>query len=386
VAAPAVEAEQAFNHRGYALTVFVAPLLFGSVLEAGLALVSDRVPRRRLMAGALFALGGALAVCACARSGVVLSLGLTFAGTASGIACAAAQAELVAADPAHAERSLTRWVLFGSLGDLLTPLIVAAVFACGGSYRAAFWAIALAAMAQALALRRPAPSLTLARSQPELPGPADAKDLRAPGESDDAEDAPAVPLRQALQMAAANRRLWLWLSGCALCTLLDEIVVGLATLRMHDDLGFSPTTAATCALVLPAGGALGAAATEALLSRSGSTRVLIGSAAVSLAALGAALGAHSLFSLLPALFLIGVGATPQYGLLEARAYAAVPGQPGVVNGLAQLFVALDVAAPFALGALADRFGLAVALGALAVQPLGVMAITLIGGSSRAERD
>jgi predicted MFS family arabinose efflux permease len=273
VAAPAVEAEQAFNHRGYALTVFVAPLLFGSVLEAGLALVSDRVPRRRLMAGALFALGGSLALCASARSG---------------------------------------------------------------------------------------------------------KDVGATRESADREDAAAIPIRQALQAAAANRGLWLWLSGCALCTLLDEIVVGLATLHLQNDLGFSQATAATCAVALSVGGAFGAATTDVLLARTGSTRLLIGSAAVSLGALGAALGSHSLFSLLPALFLLGVGAPPQYGLLKARAYAAVPGQPGVVNALAQLFVALDVAAPFALGALADRFGLAVALGALAMQPLGVLVVTLLG--------
>ena len=71
---------------------------------------------------------------------------------------------------------------------------------------------------------------------------------------------------------------------------------------------------------------------------------------------------------------VGVAASPQYALLQARAYAAAPGRPGVVNALAQLFVVIDIGAPLALGALADCAGLSAALACLSVQPLAVLAV------------
>ena len=72
-----------------------------------------------------------------------------------------------------------------------------------------------------------------------------------------------------------------------------------------------------------------------------------------------------------ALIVLGAAAALHYPLSKARAYAAAPESPGLVNAMAQVFVIIDIAAPLAVGALADARGLSVALASLILQPLVV---------------
>ena len=122
---------------------------------------------------------------------------------------------------------------------------------------------------------------------------------------------------------------------------------------------------------------LGAAYTDRLLLRVAPTGVLRGSAYLALAALFAVLLAPSPLWLGLALIVLGAAAAPHYALLKAKAYAAVPGRPGLVNALSQIFVVIDIGAPLLLGALADRYGLSLALACLGIQPLGVLLLLLI---------
>jgi predicted MFS family arabinose efflux permease len=342
VAAPVIEAEQGMDHRQYALLVFTLPLLLGMLLEPTLSVLSDRWPRRRVLRWSLLALGLALAACGLARQMWLLSLGLALAGSASGVACGVAKAELVAV-PEAAERNIG------------TPPLVAAMLALGGSYRGALLACAAVTLLQAA---------TLGRASEPAPRP----------------EAHA-PLRHALREALGNPTLWRWLFGAAMCTLLDEILFAFASLRMERDLRFTPELAAACATAVSIGSAVGAAATERLLPRWHSTRLLRASAALSIAALALSIAAHGLLLLLPALLLLGLAAAPQYALLEARAYAALPERPGVVNAASQAFSLLEVTAPLLVGLIADRFGLAAALATLTLQPLSVLML-LLGDTAR----
>lgn len=351
VAAPSVEQEQALDHQGYALLVFAVPFLLSALVEALLSLLSERVPRLLSVRLGLGVLSGSLVLCALVESGVLLALGLALAGASSGLACAAAQAELVAS-ALGSERAMARWVLFGALGDVLSPLLVAGLLHAGGSYRAAFGVVAAWASCVALAAHGSAPPNPLRDVDP-LP-----------------ED--EVPLRHALWRGAGHVRLWIWLLGAGACTLLDEIVLALAALRARSELGFSEAAAAACATGLSLGGVVGAWATERLLERCRSKAVLLASAVVCLLALVAVVLASSIGWMAFGLALLGLGAAPQYALLKARAYAALPGRPGIVNALSQVFVVLDIAGPLALGALADAHGLQVALACLALQPIVVV--------------
>jgi MFS family permease len=346
--------------------VFTLPLVGSALIEAGLALVADRYPRRRVTGFALLALSAALVLCALATEGPLLALGLALAGAASGVACGAAQSELVAASPAAGARAMTRWVLFGSVGDVLTPLLVAVVLGAGGSYRVAFVAAAALVLLQGTALIATGESDAPTSGAAQRPAPAGGED------PEDPEDADAVPLLTALREGVRNAELWRWLIAAGLCTFLDEIVVAFAALHAQRDLGASSAAAVACVTGVSAGAVLGAGLTDRLLGSVAPDRVLLGSTLATSITLAAVVLAPSPWWLALALVGLGASAAPQYALTKARAYAASPGRPGVVNALAQVFVLVDIAGPLALGALADRVGVAAALACLVVQPLGVL--------------
>jgi predicted MFS family arabinose efflux permease len=354
VAAPGVEASAGVGHDGYTLWVFAVPLLLSALVEAPIALWSDRLPRRRLAGCGLFVLAAALALCALPGPIWLLSLGLALAGAASGVACGAAQAELVA-QPGGAARAMSRWVAFANAGDLLCPLVVATALHYGGSYRAALaWAACLGS-AQALLLlctRAPRP---------------------APNEPADVDDAATLRLREALRHALRQRRLWGLLFASACCCLLDELVVALAALRLHGELGWSGARIAAAMTGMSIGGLLGALLAERAVVRGDPRVVLALSALVSLAALGLLVFTGSGWVAALALVLVGLSAAPHYPLLKAAAYEALPGRPGLVNALAQTLVAFEVAIPVVLGVIAARFGVGAALAALSLQPLVVLA-------------
>jgi MFS family permease len=364
VAAPEIEREQRIEHGGYALLVFALPLMGSALLEAGLALVADRYPRRRVTGCALLALSAALALCAVASEGSLLAIGLALAGAASGVACGAAQGELVAASPSAGARAMTRWVLFGSIGDVLTPLLVAVVLGAGGSYRVAFVAAAALVLLQG--------GVLIGGGESGVPPPA------APAEGgEDPEDAEAVPLLTALREGVRKASLWRWLVAAGLCTLLDEIVVAFAALHAERDLGASSALAVACVTGVSVGAVLGAWLTDRLLGAVAPDRVLLGSTLATLLTLAAVVLAPSLAWLALALVGLGASAAPQYALTKAKAYAASPGRPGVVNALAQVFVLVDIVGPLALGALADHAGVVAAMACLALQPLGVLLLLLV---------
>jgi MFS family permease len=377
--APSVEQEFALSHLAYAAVVFAGPLLIAAVLEAGVALVSDRVDRRRLVIAGQGGLAASLLMVAWTQSSWGLTIGLALAGATSGAACGAAQAILVASDAAvtgGASRAMVRWTFFAAIGDVLAPLFTAAALAMGSSYRSAMLAIAVLVAAQcvaALRLRAPAvpavPAVRLATDA--VAADAVAADAVAEDATDGAQ--PSEPLRVALARAARRSRLWVWLFAAASCTLLDELVVALSSLRLRQESGASHAVAAAAAATFAAGGVLGAALTDGLVARIGRRRVLVASGVLCALSVGALLGQHSALASCAALALVGVACAPHHALAMARAYEETPGYPGTVQACAQLFVVVDLVAPLALGLVADRLGLDAAFACLVVQPAVIIA-------------
>lgn len=355
VAAPAVEQALEIDHAGYALSVFAIPLLLAALLEAPLALFADRVGRRRVLVGSLLGLAAALLLTALATRTWTLSLGLSLAGAASGVACATAQGELIGAFEGNTERAMSRWSAFGALGDVLTPLLVMGLFAIGASYRTALVAGAILVALHALLLAR----------QPEA-----AKRDDTSGEE---EDAPP-PLRVALRTALQRPRLFVSLFAATMCGLLDEIVVALLALRLHRDLGVDEATAAGAVSVFSIGLLLGSIATDVVVRRVAARHLLLGSALATVGALGATLASSSLATTMLAAFVLGVTAAPHHPLAQAAAYDAMPGMPGVVNAVAQPFVVLDIVLPMIIGLIAARWGIGAALATLVAQPLVILAV------------
>jgi fucose permease len=194
------------------------------------------------------------------------------------------------------------------------------------------------------------------------------RSARRPADATPETDAPLEPLRSALAGALRRPRLWLWLLAAATCTLLDEIVVALATIRAERDLGTPAALAAGIAVLFAGGSVAGSTLGARAVERLGSRRVLLLSAAACAISLVWLVGCRGAFTLGLALAVVGVTCAPHHALALARAYDEVPRRPGVVQACAQLFVVVDVAAPLGLGWMADRFGARAALACLVVQP------------------
>jgi hypothetical protein len=110
--------------------------------------------------------------------------------------------------------------------------------------------------------------------------------------------------------------------------------------------------------------------------------VLVSSAILCAIALTAFLGTTSLAGSSAALFAVGLTSAPHHPLAMSRAYGELAGHPGTVQAIGQIFVVVDVGAPIALGAVADHFGLGVAVACLLVQP-AVIVICAVGQRAQA---
>jgi len=120
------------------------PLLVGGFLELPLGVLAGDGRRRRLAilgGGVLFVL--TLLAVASARSFAVLLAAFIAFYPASGAFVSLTQAELMDGWPDRQARHMARWDLAGSAGALAGPLLLTAVLAAGGSWRAGFLALAL---------------------------------------------------------------------------------------------------------------------------------------------------------------------------------------------------------------------------------------------------
>jgi MFS family permease len=372
VGAPSVEHELGLSHRAYVLECFVGPLLVAAALESGISLLSDAWGRWRLVLAGQAALAASLAFLAWSNSAWGLTVGLALAGTTSGVACSAAQALLVVSDPRGPDGAMARWGLFGAVGDMVAPLLTAAAMVLGHSYRGAMAAIAVLVAIQCVGLARDAARARAGKSDREGRG-------EASGPRDS--DPPAEPLRQALRRAVRLPRLWAWLAAAALCTLLDELVVAFAALRLHRDQGLSEALAAAAAVTFAAGSVAGAALNDRAVGRLAPRRVLLASSVLCALALAGLVFAPTAGLTCVALFLVGAACAPHHPLSLARAYEELPSNPGTVQAVAQVFVAVDIGAPLILGVVADGYGLSAALACLLLQPVAIVACALFTGQA-----
>jgi MFS family permease len=346
--------------------LFLVPGVVGLVVEPLLFLLADRYPRRWFVAGGLGAMALAAEVAALAGRVAVLAAALAVWSSATGVATSIARATLVDAAPARRVQVLARWTLFANAGDLLAPAVLAGVAALGLGWRAGFAVVGgvLAASAVGVALH---------------PDP-----LPAAAAVDDEDGGLAPGLFAALRVALADRVLMLWLFGTALCDLLDEILIVLASLHVRTTLGASPFAQGALVASLIAGGIVGLLLVERWLPRWSERRLLVVCSLACAAAYTAWLFAPALWLSIALAPLVGAAASPLYPLTAARAYARAPGRSGVVLAASHLFTPFGLLLPIGLGAVADRAGTHAALALLLAQPLGlaVLAVTSREKSAR----
>jgi FSR family fosmidomycin resistance protein-like MFS transporter len=336
------------------------PLLLGSLLELPVGVLAGHGRRRRvavLAGGVMFI--ASLVAAATAHSFAALLIAFVLFFPASGAFVSLTQSGLMDADPGRQEQHMARWNLAGSAGAVAGPLLLIAVLASGGDWRAGYLALAgFATLAW----------LGIARHGPRSPAVAD-----HPGEPDD----PGEPgragalrrLRGALRQAGVVR----WLVLLEVADLLLDVLTGFLAIYLVDVVHATPAQAALGVTVRLVAGLAGDAMLVRVLERTAGRRVLTASAAVAAVAYPGFLLVPGFWPKLVVLAGLSIATAPWYPMLQASLYGSLPGQSGVAVTLTSAAGLAGGIGPLAAGFLAERFGLSWALAGLAIAPVCMLA-------------
>jgi MFS transporter, FSR family, fosmidomycin resistance protein len=313
------------------------------VVEPVLGVVAVTWRRRVLIVagGAGFALALALAARAPSFWVLLLSFGLLY--PASGAFVSLSQASLMDLEPERREHNMARWTLAGSVGAVAGPVLLAAVAWAGGGWRELFLSFALLAGVLVLLVRR---------------APEDGVD----GERPD--------VRGALRVLVRGE-VFRWLFLLELSELLLDVLLGFVALYFVDEVGTSTGTAGLAVALWTGAGLAGSAAMIPLLRRLDGLRYLRASALVTgvlFVAFLLAPGPGAKLALIAAIAIVNAG---WYPVLQARLYDALGDASGLALTVGALFP-LNAMLPLGIAALAEQFGLAVALWPLLAAPLALL--------------
>jgi MFS family permease len=375
----AAQIERAFglSYTATAIVMFVVPASIAMVVEPFIFLLADRYPRALFIRIGVTLMALSLVGVALAPNVIVLAISISIFWLSNGAAVPLAQATLVDRNPDARGRTMARWTLLSSAGDLIVPFVIGGVALAGHGWRTAHVVIAIVLVIFAIALWRfDMSGLGV--------GAGDEED-----EGDDGEDeAPPKSLLSTLKEALKDRVLVAWLFGVALCDLLDEILVVFATIHLRDQLGGGIEWQSAMILAMTIGGGIGLLALERVLARVGTAAertVLVWCASACAASFVAWVLAPTLWLSVVLMGVVGMFSSPLYPLAAAQAFARRPGASGSVLAAQSLFSPMGLAMPFVIGVIADQAGTYVALLVLVAQPLGLVALSLVTRRDDARR-
>jgi len=152
------------------------------------------------------------------------------------------------------------------------------------------------------------------------------------------------------------------------------VLVAFSALHMHA-LGATPGQRSFAVAAWIFGGFVGLAGLERFGGRSSARRWLLSASAATAIAVTTLAVSHSTRMGTCALFLIGVAGSTLHPMAKARAYAALPSRPALVNAVGAVLLPFEMAAPVAIGIVATRAGSRWAIVCLLVAPVVVAIAT-----------
>ncbi len=300
--------------------------------------------RRRVLVlagGTGFAL--ALALAAGAPSFWVLLVAFSLLYPASGAFVSLSQASLMDLEPEQRVHNMARWTLAGAVGAVLGPLLLAGFVLAGFGWRELFACFAALAVALVLLVRR---------------APSDGADGERPH------------VRAALRVLV-RRDVFRWLFLLELSDLLLDVLLAFLALYFVDEVGTSPAMAGLAVAVWTGAGLVGSAAMIPLLRRLDGLRYLRASALVTGVLFVAFLVVPHAGAKLVLVAGVAVVNAGWYPVLKARLYEALGTASGLALTVGALFP-LNAVLPLTIAAVAERYGLAVALWPLLAAPAALL--------------
>ena len=342
------------------------PLLAGGFLELPLGILAGQGRRRRLAilgGGILFVL--TLLAVASAHSFVVLMCAFVAFYPASGAFVSLTQAEIMDAWPDRQAQVMARWDLAGAAGAVAGPLLLTAVLASGGGWRAGYLVLAgISAITWLGAyLRGPA--------APAVPA-------ASPASADGAEKQSwAARAREACPVIGRALRDWgtlRWLLLIEVADLLVDVFTGFLALYLVDVVHMTPAVAALAIAVRLGAMLAGDVALVAILERVGDLTVLRVSAFAAALLYPGFLLVPGVLPKLAVLAALSAATAPWYPVLQARLYGSLPGHSSVAVTLSSAAGLAGGLGPLAVGLVAQGFGLSWALAGLVLVPVAVLLI------------
>ena len=325
--------------------------------------------RRRLviLGGGIVFVFTLLAV-ASARSFAVLLAAFVAFYPASGAFVSLTQAEIMDAWPDRQAQVMARWDLAGAAGAVAGPLLLTAVLASGGGWRAGF--LVLAGISALIWLG------ALLRGRPQPDGRAEAADAA------DAEEAEQRPWTARFGEIGTALRDWgtlRWLLLIEVADLLVDVFTGFLALYLVDVAHLTPAFAALAIAVRLGAALAGDAALIVILERVSDLTVLRVSAAAAALLYPAFLLVPGVVPKLAVLAVLSAATAPWYPVLQARLYGSLPGRSSVAVTLSSAAGLAGGLGPLAVGLVAQSFGLSWALAGLVLVPVAVLLVPGRGG-------
>ncbi|TMD68646.1 MAG: MFS transporter [Chloroflexi bacterium] len=107
--------------------LFSVGALSGMVIEPFINILSDRTSKRYWVIGGLLALSASFVLAGSSNNFIVLLAAFTLMFPANSAGSGLSEATLIDALPQESMQTMARWTLMASIGDLLSPLTVAAI-------------------------------------------------------------------------------------------------------------------------------------------------------------------------------------------------------------------------------------------------------------------
>ena len=327
--------------------------------------------RRRLviLGGGIVFVFTLLAV-ASARSFAVLLAAFVAFYPASGAFVSLTQAEIMDARPDRQAQVMARWDLAGAAGAVAGPLLLTAVLASGGNWRAGY--LVLAGISALIWLG------ALLRGRPQPDGRAAA----AEGEAEEAEQRPWTGRFAEIGAALRDWGTLRWLLLIEVADLLVDVFTGFLALYLVDVANLTPAVAALAIAVRLGAALAGDAALIVILERVSDLTVLRVSAAAAALLYPGFLLVPGVVPKLAVLAVLSAATAPWYPLLQARLYGSLPGRSSVAVTLSSAAGLAGGLGPLAVGLVAQSFGLSWALAGLVLVPVAVLLVPGRAGRRR----